>query len=65
MATAPAPDREPDDLTATLWRDDAALAARPLTCATALDYFSGSPFYDRGCNNELLRARGLGMDSLR
>lgn len=59
------PDREPDDQTAVLWRDDAFLAAAPLTKGNILDYFSRSPFYDAACNNELLRARGLGLDSLK
>ena len=47
------------------WRDDAALGGRPLTRGGVLDYFARSPFYDPACNNELLRARGLGLDSLR
>ena len=66
MSASLPPDREPDDLTATLWRDDAALAGmRTLTRSNVLDYFARSPFYDAACNNELLKARGLGLDSLR
>ena len=64
-APPPPPDREPDDQTGVLWRDDAALGGRPLTRGGVLDYFARSPFYDPACNNELLRARGLGLDSLR
>lgn len=64
MSSLP-PDREPDDQTGVLWRDDAALAAGPLTRGSVLDYFARSPFYDAQCNNELLRARGLGLDSLK
>jgi mediator of RNA polymerase II transcription subunit 6 len=61
MATAPDP---PPDQTATQWRDDAWLSQWPLTRATALDYFAGSPFYDRGCANEAARAQGLAIDQL-
>ena len=58
------PPREPDDHTGLAWRDDAWLAAWPLTRATALDYLACSPFYDRNCNNERAKAQGLGPDDL-
>ena len=49
-----------EDLTGTMWRDDAWLAAFPLNEHTALDYFALSPFYDSNCANEELRRQGLG-----
>jgi hypothetical protein len=55
----------PPDQTATQWRDDAWLATYPLNTATALDYFAGSPFYDRACLNERARAQGVGVDQVR
>jgi hypothetical protein len=59
MATDPPPDQ-----TSTQWRDDAWLATFPLNAATALDYFSGSPFYDRASLNERARAQGVRLDQL-
>jgi hypothetical protein len=56
--------REPSDQTSIAWRDDAFLSTYPLDRRTVLDYFSGSPFYDRQCNNEVARSRGLGVESL-
>lgn len=58
------PMREPSDQTSLCWRDDAFLSTYPLDRRTVLDYFSGSPFYDKGCNNEIARSRGLGVESL-
>ena len=49
-----------EDLTGTLWRDDAWLASFPLTEVSALDYFALSPFYDSSCANEESRRQGLG-----
>jgi mediator of RNA polymerase II transcription subunit 6 len=48
-----------EDLTDTSWRDDQWLQFYPLNSFTALDYFSMSPFFVRGCNNELARMQGL------
>ena len=56
--------REPADQTSIAWRDDAFLSTYPLDRRTVLDYFAGSPFYDRQCNNEVARSRGLGVESL-
>ena len=56
--------REPSDQTSIAWRDDAFLSTYPLDRRTVLDYFAGSPFYDRQCNNEVARSRGLGVESL-
>ncbi|EIE22760.1 hypothetical protein COCSUDRAFT_16273 [Coccomyxa subellipsoidea C-169] len=50
-----------DELAQTTWRDDAWLAFYPLNVFTALDYFALSPFYDRGCNNELAKLQGGGL----
>ncbi|KAK9904309.1 hypothetical protein WJX75_008938 [Coccomyxa subellipsoidea] len=50
-----------DDLAHTTWRDDAWLSFYPLNIFTALDYFALSPFYDRGCNNELAKLQGGGV----
>ncbi len=50
-----------DELAQTTWRDDAWLAFYPLNVFTALDYFALSPFYDRGCSNELAKLQGGGV----
>ncbi len=63
----PAMAAEPEaaDLAGTCWRDDLWLQQRgALSPATALDYFAGSPFYDRASNNEAARARGLRLEDL-
>eukprot|EP00884_Botryococcus_braunii_P017784 jgi/Botrbrau1/468/Bobra.110_2s0107.1 len=48
-----------EDLTDTCWRDDQWLQIFPLNTFTALDYFSFSPFFVRGCNNDIARMQGL------
>jgi mediator of RNA polymerase II transcription subunit 6 len=54
-----------DDLSETCWRDDQWIAAYGLLSpATVLDYFANSPFYDRSCNNEAARQRGLRVEQL-
>ncbi|KAM0672290.1 RNA polymerase II transcriptional regulation [Ordospora colligata] len=35
--------------------DQQFLSSRPLDEGNILEYFSGSPFYDKSCNNEILR----------
>ena len=39
--------------------DTTWLQSHPLTEKTVLDYFSLSPFYDRSCNNEILRMQRM------
>ena len=41
------------------FRYDAWLAAYPLNETSVLAYFEHSPFYDRGCINEQIKAQGL------
>ncbi|ADM10900.1 MED6 RNA polymerase II transcriptional regulation mediator [Encephalitozoon intestinalis ATCC 50506] len=47
--------------------DQRFLSSRPLDDANVLEYFSGSPFYDKSCNNEILKMqtqfRGLDQKS--
>ncbi|KAG5858878.1 RNA polymerase II transcriptional regulation mediator complex component [Encephalitozoon hellem] len=47
--------------------DQRFLSSRPLDDTNVLEYFSGSPFYDRSCNNEILKMqtqfRGLDQKS--
>lgn len=47
------------DMTGVKWSDPRWLEHFQLTPATALDYFSLSQFYDRTCNNELVKAQRL------
>lgn len=61
MAAILADESFPDELAQTTWRDDAWLSFYPLNIFTALDYFALSPFYDRGCNNELAKVQGPGV----
>uniref|UniRef100_A0A7S0L162 Mediator of RNA polymerase II transcription subunit 6 n=1 Tax=Coccolithus braarudii TaxID=221442 RepID=A0A7S0L162_9EUKA len=42
-------------LTTISWEDKAWLETFPLNAGTVLDYFSKSQFYDRTCNNELVK----------
>jgi mediator of RNA polymerase II transcription subunit 6 len=53
-----------EDLTDTSWRDDQWLQFYPLNSFTALDYFSMSPFFVRGSNNELARMQGLDLSKM-
>ena len=61
MAAITADENFLDELAHTTWRDDAWLSFYPLNIFTALDYFALSPFYDRGCNNELAKLQGGGV----
>lgn len=47
-----------------VWSDPDWLQYFGLTVHTALDYFSRSSFYDFGCNNEVIRQRGLDLTKL-
>ena len=47
------------DMTGVKWSDPRWLEHFQLMPATALDYFSLSQFYDRTCNNELVKAQRL------
>ncbi len=53
-----------ENLTSTCWKDDLWLQHCQLHPASVLDYFSNSPFYDRTCNNELAKSRGMRLDQL-
>lgn len=48
-----------DDQTELTWNDMQWISSFPLNEATALHYFSLSPFYDQQCNNELVRMQQL------
>lgn len=52
------------DLTGTCWRDDMFLQYYGLHPGNVLDYFSLSVFYDRACNNEIAKLRGLPLTQL-
>lgn len=47
------------------WHDSAWIPM--LNPANVMDYFSerSNPFYDRTCNNEIVRMQRLGMDQLK
>lgn len=53
-----------EDLTDTCWRDDQWLQIFPLNTFTALDYFSFSPFFLRGCNNDIAKMQGLDLSKM-
>jgi hypothetical protein len=40
------------------FRNEDWLRAHPLNSSTVLDYVSGSPFWQAGCNNEIARMQG-------
>lgn len=46
---------ESADLSNTSFKDVIWLQRFPLSKVSVLDYFSLSPFYDRSCNNEVLK----------
>lgn len=56
-------DQRPD-MSDVVWSDPDWLQYFGLTVHTALDYFSRSSFYDFGCNNEVIRQRGLDLTKL-
>ncbi|KAK4534548.1 hypothetical protein CDCA_CDCA02G0573 [Cyanidium caldarium] len=72
LASGAADEEEETPLQHTVWCDTAWLTHFPLTEDTVMDYFARSPFYDRQCNNEVIRMQrnlqlpaapgGAGMD---
>lgn len=51
--------RETKDQLDVMWNDKMWLTYFPLDKTTVLDYFSLSQFYDRRCNNELIKMQRL------
>ena len=47
-----------------MWRDETFLQQFALNVHTALDYFSRSPFYAPGCNNDECKRQGLPLTAL-
>ncbi|XP_050231704.1 mediator of RNA polymerase II transcription subunit 6 [Mercurialis annua] len=57
---APAPPQQPGtDMTGICFRDQLWMNTYPLDRNLVFDYFALSPFYDRTCNNELLRLQSI------
>lgn len=53
------------DLESISWRFEGFLQAAQLNRLTVMDYFRLSPFFDRQCNNELLRLQDRPQSELR
>jgi len=56
---------EGQDLTGISWVDLAWISQFPLNRDTVLAYFSNSPFYEKTCNNEVLKMQKLNADTIK